>query len=185
MYAVRVATSSEHVVLLRAVNVGGTAKLPMAELRRLLEGVGCADVRTYVQSGNAVVRAPARLADALPTRLGDAIERALGFRPAVIVRSAQAWRDIAAAHPFEAEGVEPKLLHVAFLDAAPAAGRALDPARSPGDRALVRGEEVFLHYPSGSGRSKLDNAYLERALGVASTMRNWRTVGALAAMLSA
>ena len=76
MYAVRVATSSEHVVLLRAVNVGGTAKLPMAELRRLLEGVGCADVRTYVQSGNAVVRAPARLADALPTRLGDAIERA-------------------------------------------------------------------------------------------------------------
>ncbi|MBX3271459.1 MAG: DUF1697 domain-containing protein [Sandaracinaceae bacterium] len=177
--------SSEHVVLLRAVNVGGTAKLPMAELRRLLEGVGCADVRTYVQSGNAVVRAPARVAASLPARLGDAIEGALGFRPAVIVRSAEAWREVAAAHPFDGEGVEPKLLNVAFLAEAPAAGRALDPARSPGDRALVRGREVYLYYPHGSGRSKLDNGYLERALGTASTMRNWRTVGALAALLSA
>lgn len=176
------AAPPQHVVLLRAVNVGGTGKLPMAELCSILEGLGCADVRTYIQSGNAVVRAPKRLAASLAERLGDAIEAARGFRPAVLVRSEAELRAVHAGQPFA--GVDAKTLHVAFLGAAPAAGRALDPARSPDDRFVLAGRELYLHYPNGAGRTKLDNAYLERALGTTSTVRNWRTVGALVDLLA-
>ncbi|MCB9597877.1 MAG: DUF1697 domain-containing protein [Sandaracinaceae bacterium] len=171
----------QHVVLLRAVNVGGTAKLPMADLRRHLEALGCTEARTYIQSGNAVVRAPARVAARLAERLADRIEEAHGFRRPVIVRSEAELRAVHAAQPFDDE--DPKKLHVAFLSAAPEAGRALDPARSPGDAFALVGAELYLHMPNGMGRTKLDNAYIERQLGVTSTVRNWRTVTTLLEML--
>ena len=95
------------VALLRAVNVGGT-KLPMADLRALLEGLGLTNVRTYLQSGNAVFDAtdatepPQALATAIEVR----IARDLGPRVGVIVVPGEAMADVAAANPFlEAAGV--------------------------------------------------------------------------------
>lgn len=182
-YAARaMASAPQHVLLLRAINVGGTAKLPMADLRRMLEALGCTDVRTYIQSGNVALRAPARLAARLPAALEDAIEEERGFRRPVLLRSEAEIRAVLADNPFP-DVEDHKQLHVAFLGDAPAPDRVIDPARSPGDRFALRGRELYLHYPNGVGRSKLDNAYLERALGTTSTMRNWRTVGALVDLL--
>ncbi|MCA9609943.1 MAG: DUF1697 domain-containing protein [Myxococcales bacterium] len=172
----------QHVLLLRAVNVGGTGKLPMADLRRMLEALGCTDVRTYIQSGNVVLRAPARLAARLCRALPDAIEAEHGHRPPVLLRDEKALRAVVANNPFP-EIEDPKRLHVAFLGEAPAPDRAIDPNRSPGDRFVLRGRELYLHLPAGVGQTKLDNAYLERALGTTSTVRNWRTVGKLLELL--
>jgi uncharacterized protein (DUF1697 family) len=107
--------------MLRGVNVGGR-KLPMADLRALVERLGCTSVRTYVQSGNVVFEAAGTPA-ALASRLAAAIEADRGFPVPVIVRGA---RDLAAtvsANPFVGEGLdpdaEPRLFHVTFLGAAP------------------------------------------------------------------
>jgi uncharacterized protein (DUF1697 family) len=77
------------------------------------------------------------------------------------------------------------MVHAVFLEseAPPDRVAALDPDRSPPDEFEVSGREIFVHYPGGSGRSKLDLAYFEKQLGVAGTARNWNTVTRLLSML--
>ena len=114
-----------YVALLRAVNVGGT-KLPMADLRALLEGLGLTSVRTYLQSGNAVFEAGdnEEPAAALATAIEVRIERDLGPRVGVLVLPGETMADIAAANPFLAgaaaegagnAGAGEAILHVTLL----------------------------------------------------------------------
>lgn len=77
-----------YVALLRAVNVGGNNKLPMQDLAAICTELGCLSVRTYIQSGNVVFEATAKLAAGLPVALAAAIEERFGFRVPVITRSA-------------------------------------------------------------------------------------------------
>ena len=179
---------SARVALLRAVNVGGRNRIPMAELRAALEAAGLRDVSIVLQSGNVVFDASGGEA-AAATEIRSAIAEAFGLDVGVTVRTAAEMRRIVGANPFLADG-EPRdavTLHVAFLDAQPAAATTaiLDPDRSPPDAFEVRGREVYLSYPGGSGRSRLTLGYLEQTLGVQGTARNWRTVERLASMLVA
>ena len=106
-----------------------------------------------------------------------------------MIRSAAELAAVAATNPFL--DTEPdrdaRTLHVAFLSKRPAAAAVakLDPHRSPPDAFAVLGREVYLSYPDGSGRSRLTLDYLERALGVTGTARNWRTVRRLATLVEA
>jgi uncharacterized protein (DUF1697 family) len=200
---------STFVALLRAVNVGGT-KLPMADLRTLLEGLGLANVRTYLQSGNAVFDAQDdEPANALATSIEVRVERDLGPRVGVLVLPGESMADVAAANPFlggEAGGgaAGTGLLHATFLfgsEGEAAFGEASEAAYSAvyeaafsrlelpaeeGEAAAFVGSPplaepvVYLKLPHGYGRTKLNNAWFERKLGTAATTRNWRTVVALA-----
>lgn len=175
-----------HVVLLRGINVGGHHKVPMQELRACLVQAGCRDVQTYIQSGNAVVRAPDR--PDLAAHLSAAIEARFGFPVPVVTRPAADFLALARRpHPLWVEGADDKLLFVGFLADRPDPARvaALDPDRSPGDRFRVEGREILLHFPGGSARSKLTNDWFDRQLGVLGTWRNWRTVQALAELVEA
>ena len=176
-------TSSRFVALLRGINVGGKNRLPMKELVGLVEGLGAAEVSSYIQSGNVVFSASATAARDLPEALAAAIHERYGYTVPVVLRRAKELRAVVEGNPFLAEGAEPKTCHVAFLARTPtkAAAAALDPDRSPGDRFVLRGKDLFLHFPSGVAKSKLTNAYLDRTLGTVSTVRNWRTVGELLA----
>lgn len=166
-----------HIALLRGINVGGRRRLPMAALAALIEEAGCTGVRTYIQSGNVVFRAPDAVAAALPEVVGAAIERDLGFRPALVMRTREALDDVVRSNPFTAAGAGEKELHVAFLDGVPEPARVatLDPERSPPDAFVVRGREVYLRFPNGMARTRLGGDYLERTLRVPTTVRNWRT----------
>jgi uncharacterized protein (DUF1697 family) len=168
---------ARHVALLRAINVGGRNKVPMKDLRALFEAAGCADVQTYIQSGNVVYSADTALAGAVPERLSAAIERAFGLQVPITTRTAAELRTVAEGNPF-LPGVDPKWLHVVFLADRPAPERvaALDPNRSPPDEWLVRGREIYLHLPHGMGKSKITSAWLDSRLATMSTARNWRTV---------
>ncbi|MBK9031338.1 MAG: DUF1697 domain-containing protein [Myxococcales bacterium] len=170
-----------HVILLRGVNVGGNNKLPMAALAALLTELGCTGVRTYIQSGNAVVDAGAALAKRLPAALAAAISSRLGLTVPVVVRTAAELAAVTRANPFLARGADPATLHVGFLADAPTAARiaALDHDRSPPDAFAVHGRELYLWLPNGAGKSKLTNAYFDRALATVVTVRNWNTVGKL------
>ncbi len=174
-----------HVALLRGVNVGGRNILAMSELAALFEEAGCEGVRTFIQSGNVLFAATEALARQLPGRIASRLEERHGLRVAVIPRTAAELGRVLARNPFLGAGANPKRLHVAFLSAAPgrAAVARLDPARSPPDAFAVEGREIYLSLANGAGRTRLTNDYLERTLGVSSTLRNWNTVQKLAAMM--
>lgn len=180
-------STSPYVALLRGINVGGKNKLPMSDLASIFENACANGVQTYIQSGNVVFHAPAKDVAEISIRVCSAIERNFGFRAPVVVRSAAALRKVIVNNPFPRAAADPTTLHVAFLADEPskAAVQSLDPQRSPGDSLRVIGSEVYLHLPNGVARTKLTNDYLDRSLQTTATMRNWRTVLAIAELLDA
>jgi uncharacterized protein (DUF1697 family) len=168
----------KHAALLRAINVGGNNRLPMADLARIFTDAGCRDVQTYIQSGNVVFTAPARLLNKLPGKIADAIESEFGFRAPVIVRSHEELAALIKTNPFLKSNEAEKTLHVAFLStvAQKEAIAKLDPQRCAPDRFHVLGKDMYLHMSSGLGRTKLTNAWIDSKLETISTVRNWNTV---------
>lgn len=168
--------------LLRGVNVGGGNRLPMADFRTSVESLGYRDVVTYIQSGNVVFRTDdgddeARVVGALRSVLRDRHD----LHVPVVVRRGQDIAAVAERHPFDDGSIDPKLLHVAFLDRVPDVG-----AGGPGpddwvpDRWAVDGRHLFLAYPGGSARSRMAIDRFERPWSVTATARNLNTVRTLA-----
>ena len=163
-----------YVALLRAVNVGGTGSLPMAELKALCEELGFADVKTYIQSGNVLFRSD-ETEKAVEEKLDAALGKKMGKRPGVMVRSRKELDAIIADAPFPE--AKPNFLLVYFLPET-AASDALEKMVAPdGEEAKVAGREIHVHYPIGSGRSKLKLPALK-----SGTSRNLNTVRKLAEM---
>jgi uncharacterized protein (DUF1697 family) len=172
------AKTGVYVAFLRAVNVGGKNRLPMKDLAAMFGGAGCADVVTYIQSGNVVFRATEACAARVPAAVEKAVADRFAFRSPVVVRSAAELRAVARGNPYRKAGADVDALHVLFLAERPNAARVaqLDPHRSPPDEFQVRGREVYFRCPNGVGRSKLTVGYFDSKLGTTSTLRNWRTV---------
>ncbi len=173
------------IVLLRGINVGGKNRLPMKSLVSLLQGEGCSDVRTYIQSGNVVLRSQHTNRVVLCDRIGEAISGAFGFAPAVQALTASELQSIIAANPFPDAVNEPRSLHVTFPSAAPAADlEAMRAMAAPSETFVLTESALYLHAPDGIGRSKFA-ANVEKLLGVEATARNWRTVMKLAELAGA
>jgi uncharacterized protein (DUF1697 family) len=174
------------IVLLRGVNVGGSGtRLPMERFRAVLSDLGCTDVRTYIQSGNAVVRSnrdPAALADAIRS----AILLPNGTQPMTLVLTPREIEQGLAGNPFPSAAKHHKTLHVMFLshDAVPDLA-ALAALAAPGEGVAVRGHCLYLLTPDGAGRSLLANRAPHNLGGGTGTARNLSTVLALAAMARA
>ena len=171
-------------VLLRGINVGGHHSVPMTALRTVFEEqLGCTSVATYIQSGNVVCTAPATL-DAVG--IAHAIEVRFGFAVPVILRTQAELDRALTANPFATvQGAESGALHVVFLDAPmeKATLSALEARRSGEEQLAASGRELFLSLPSGFGRSKLAAACTAASMPGSPTVRNWKTVLALQAML--
>jgi uncharacterized protein (DUF1697 family) len=178
---------SKHVALLRGVNVGGANKLAMTDLKAIFESSGCSEVETIIQSGNVVFAAPKAVLSELAAAVGAKIRKRFGLETPVILRSGGEMRAILENNPFLGSGVDPAQLHVMCLAALPDGDlvAALDPQRSPPDEFLARDKEIYLRLPNGAARSKLTNAYFDKALRTTSTARNWRTMTRLCEAASA
>jgi uncharacterized protein (DUF1697 family) len=165
-----------YVALLRAVNVGGTGKLPMADLRSMCSGLGFARVETYIASGNVVFASKAsatRVKADLEARLLDYA----GKRVGVVVRTASEMQAVLAANPFLI--APPNYTYAIFLDDAPPSD-ALKHATGVTDEEMRLGvREIYVYYGSGMGRSKL-----RIPAAKAGTARNMNTVAKLALMAS-
>lgn len=172
-----------YAALLRGINVGGGKKVPMADLRALLTGLGYEAVATYLQSGNAVFASGTGDEDVLAADIMAALERRFGFAVDVLVRDHAYLEAVREACPYPAAELEGKQLHVTYfsqpVDADRFAGldrQAFLPEEfSLGDRAL------YLYAPDGLGRSKLAEALSRPRLlkGLVATTRNWNTVAKL------
>jgi uncharacterized protein (DUF1697 family) len=171
------------VCLLRAVNVGGRGKVPMAELRRVCTALGLEDVETYIQSGNVVFTPPGTGRDELARRLEEAIADAFGVSTTAILRSGGELAAVVDGHPF---GGDTSQTYVTFLARKPPreAVRRVESLDVAPDRVAVAGAHVYLHFPNGLGRSKTPGL-VDRSLGVPGTNRNWRTVETLARLAGA
>jgi uncharacterized protein (DUF1697 family) len=166
-----------YIALFRGINVGGKNKLPMKDLVATLENIGCREVATYIQSGNAVFQSEEQDALLLSETIEAAIKERHGFEPRVLLLASEEMERAMRSNPFPEAESEPKTLHLYFL-AAPPENPDLDALEGiKGDRErFVLGDGVFyLHAPDGIGRSKLA-ASIEKLLGVPVTARNWRTV---------
>jgi uncharacterized protein (DUF1697 family) len=137
--------------------------------------LGCEDVQTYIQSGNAVLSS-AENANELSGKVRDAIEAQFGFAPQVLLQTVERFRAIASANPYPEAEVTPKFLHVWFLTetAGNADIDAMNSIKADSERFTLTQEALYLHAPDGIGRSRLA-AKIDRLLGVSTTARNWRT----------
>jgi uncharacterized protein (DUF1697 family) len=171
--------------LLRAVNLGGHNTVKMEHLRQLCTSLGFEDVATYVQSGNVVFHSHLP-ADEAAKALGEGLEKEVGFRCDVIVRTRDEMREVVARNPFDMDGRDASKLSVLFLASDPGSEVREQVGAIPtaGEEVKALRREVFIYYPDGMGRSKLPAA-LDKVLRVKGTGRNWRTVSKLLAMAEA
>lgn len=160
--------------LLRAVNVGGTGKLPMIELKSMCEGAGFTAVRTYIASGNVVFES-SKSEDKVKAALEAALLAYAGKPVPVFVRSGEEIAQVLAANPFKEAA--PNRVMAIFLDEAPPAD-TLDHVSGRKDEQIALGtREIFVHYGEGMGQSKL-----KIRAAAAGTARNLNTVAKLAEM---
>lgn len=173
---------NQFILLLRGINVGGHNKLPMKDLREILEALGYASVQTHIQSGNVVLSAKSLPDGATIAR---AIEDQFGFTPRVLVIPEEMFVAVADANPYKGKDLDGKFLHVWFL-AGPAAADvdALEERRIPSEQFTLTNDAFYFCAPEGIARSKIAND-VEKLLGVEGTGRNLNTVRKLIGMLDA
>ena len=162
------------IALLRAVNVGGTGKLPMQELKAMCEVAGFTNVRTYIASGNVVFDSP-MTETAVAKRLAASLDEYAGKPVGVMVRTGPEMAAVLKANPFT--DAAPNLTFAIFLDAPPPAD-TIDNVRGRQDEELSLGtREIYVTYPSGSGPSKL-----KIPAAATGTARNMNTISKLSEM---
>jgi uncharacterized protein (DUF1697 family) len=161
------------IALLRAVNVGGRGKMPMAELRSLCEAAGFLRPRTYIASGNIVFDSDDDEAT-VKVRLEGALADHAGKPVGVLVRNGAEMAAVLAANPFPAAA--PNWTIAVFLDRPPLADALASCSGVDNEKLALGRREIYVHYPSGMGRSKLK-------IPAASdgTARNMNTIATLAA----
>ncbi|WP_052890340.1 DUF1697 domain-containing protein [Thermogemmatispora carboxidivorans] len=171
-----------YVAFFRALNVGGRGMVSMPALKAMHESLGLRAVSTYIQTGNVLFSADESDARMLACQIEERFLQEFGFASRVALRSAADLEEVIAANPFPSEAEQaPERLVVLFLVATPMAEgasalRRLAAAGSEKLQLSARGQELYIWYANGIGRSKLTPAVLERALGCPATGRNWKTV---------
>jgi uncharacterized protein (DUF1697 family) len=176
-----------YIALLRGINVGGNKKLPMADLRSVLAGLGHTDVRTLLQSGNAVFTSAQRKPEKIASDLERALDRELGLSIRILIRPAGYLREVVEKNPIRAEISDGRQLIVVFLSHPP------DPdflAQFDGDpfapELFAAGpREMYFWCPNGQQDSPMLKAMAEKRKDVVATARNWNTVTKLLAMAEA
>ena len=168
------------ICMLRGVNVGGHNMIKMDALKALCVGLKLKDPQTYVQSGNVIFSSGEKDLAKLAKRIQDAIEKTVGFRPGVVLRTLAELQEVVAAEP-----VCQAQRHRTRQAAGELSCRPI-PARKPGKRRWpsrfgpeemhLIGREAYIYFPNGQGRSKFPWPAIERALGTSGTGRNWNSV---------
>ena len=182
------AGAATHIALLRAINVGGTKKMSMADLGGFFVALGFARVRTILQTGNIVFQSASRTNVELERVLETEAKKRLDLDTDFFVRSTDEWDAVIAQNPFpkEAESDPSHLVVMALKDAPDAAAvSALQAAVQGPELVRVDGKQLYVVYPAGIGRSRFTLKLIESKLGTRATGRNWNTVLKIAALAGA
>jgi len=166
-----------YVVLLRGVNVGKAKRVPMADFKQLLLGLGCTHATTLLNSGNGVVQHPRVASPVLAGRIAAALTARFGFEVPVLVKSAAEFRQVVAGNGLEVAAPDHASLLVALAQHAESLAplAALAPLVSPPERLRIGTDAAYLHCAAGILQSRAAAALLGPR-GRAITTRNWATV---------
>ncbi len=178
----RTADKAKYVALLRGINLGGHKIVKMDLLRKEFGKLGFDDVKTYIQSGNVVFKAPSCSCEDMAKRIQERVLRQFGFPVPVVVKTADEIGEVIKNNPLiKQKDIDLSKLHVTFLWSAPekSALKMLDAISAAPDQFHCSEQAIYLHCPNGYGATKLGNNVLEKMLKVGTTTRNWRTVNQL------
>jgi uncharacterized protein (DUF1697 family) len=173
------------VALLRAVNVGGTGKIAMADLKAFAVDIGLGEPETLLQSGNLLFDAGGKSPATLEKLLEKEAASRLDLKTDFMVRTGKDLAAVRKHNPFTKQArSDPGFLHVHFLKSRATAAdvKTLVAAIKGPEQVDGSGAEIFIFYPDGAGHSKLTSAVIARHLGTSGTSRNWNTVTKLAAL---
>jgi uncharacterized protein (DUF1697 family) len=173
-------------LLLRGINVGGNNKVPMAELRTLLGELGYGEVKTILNSGNAVVTTDDS-PDVAEKRVEAAIKKTLGLSIQTMARTHEELAAVVEANPLESVAENPSHYAVGFLRSVPGGKdlerfEAVDADQYAPECWELVGRELFIWYAGGQAKTKLTAVFWEKQLKTSLTARNWNTVVKLLAL---
>jgi uncharacterized protein (DUF1697 family) len=168
-----------YIVLLRGVTPVGKNKVPMAQLREVLSNDGFDRVRTYIQSGNALVDTELP-ASRIGKRVHELIEKHIGPDLVVVVRTRTEMQNMLYGNPFQKDHDISRVFFVLFAQK-PSVDRVAELlTRDFGNEKLaIAKNAAYMYIPGTYGRGKLSNNYLEKQLGISATMRNFNTISKL------
>ncbi len=175
------------IALLRGINVGGQKPVPMAALRACIKPVATGEPLTYVQSGNVVFETPTKAGPELRQEIERRIKRQFGFPVVVLLRTPRQLAELLERNPYlKSPNTDRQRLYVVFLaDRLGAESvKRLEKFKNGEEHFEIAGDHIYLHYPLGYGRAKLNNNVFERVLSVQATTRNWKTVTELVTLAS-
>jgi len=176
------------VLLFRGINVGGHQRVRMDELKELHISLGFKNVVSYIQSGNIVCSSDDADAAQVQKCIEDGFEKNFGGKAKVVVRTSVELKEIIEKNPFQDQpNKELKWIVVMFLATHPdkTAQEVLLKTYGGPEEIFILGQEVYIYYPDGIGRSKLSNSLLEKKLKTVGTARNWNTVLKLQELIQA
>lgn len=160
-----------YIVLLRGINVSGKNKLPMKDLRIVLEKLNYSNVSTYIQSGNILLQANESKEEVI-NKIHNAIKTEFNFEIPVIIRTPEEWKKTIDNYPFSTEN--DKIVAFSFLDS-PVSQNEIEVKGINEDKYQISNDIVYLYCPSGFGKTKLTNNTIEKKLKVNATTRNLKT----------
>lgn len=166
-----------YIALLRGINVGGKAKLKMADLKLLFEGLGFEAVATYIQSGNVVFSA--ENGKDLEEKISKEIKSKFGFEVPVLVKTASEVEKILKDCPFEKEKKEASYFVLLKTPSQKELVKAAEQLNYPDEEFVIADACVYLFCATGYGKAKLNNNLFEKKLKVSATTRNYRTLNTL------
>jgi uncharacterized protein (DUF1697 family) len=173
------------VALLRGINVGPAKRIAMADLRALLGDLGFTDVRTLLQSGNAVLTTRSAKPEKLAQRIEAAIDDTFGLDVRCLVRSSDELHAVIAGNPLGHLATSGSKLMALFLSAAPDPKllKAHDPRSLAPDEIRLGDRVIYQWCPDGVLAAPPAAGFAEKYLGITVTGRNWNTVTKLGALL--
>lgn len=176
---------ARYVALLRGINVGRNKRVAMADLRALLSGLGFTDVRTHLQSGNAIFTGPAAKPAKLAGQIEAAIQAELGMAVRCLVLTRDELRAVIDGNPLGEVATDGAKLLAHFLSAAPAGTllAAHDPTELAPDQIRLGDRVLYQWCPDGILAAPPAGGFVEKHLDVTVTARNWNTVTKLGTLL--
>ena len=171
----------KYIALLRGINVSGQKKIKMAELKLLFVDMSFQNVVTYIQSGNVIFSSNEKNRQNLENKISSEIKRKFGFEVKTFVLNPKKVQSVIENNPFINKKKELERLYVTFLSDKPTGENVqkLNLIDYSPEEYKIDKNCIYLFYPNGAGKAKLNNNILENKLKVFATTRNWRTINML------
>lgn len=174
------------IALLRGINVSGQKKIKMSGLKLLFEEIGFQNVETYIQSGNVIFSSKDLSTNKLETNISSGIKRKFGFDVRVVILTPKEIEYTLKNNPFINKKKEIERLYVSFLSDSPSKEniQKLNSTDYSPEEYKIDGKQIYLFFPDGYGKAKLNNNLFEHKLKLNATTRNWKTIKTLSELIT-